>query len=59
VRDYLKTQPKAMGGQITTALTKLGIKLTLAQFNLPTGELVMNAQRWLVVALVVGTLLPD
>jgi hypothetical protein len=28
VRDYLKTHPKAMSGEIATALTKQGIKIT-------------------------------
>jgi hypothetical protein len=29
VRDYLKTHPKAMSGEIATALTKRGIKITV------------------------------
>ena len=28
VRDYLKTHPKAMSGEIAAALTKQGIKIT-------------------------------
>ena len=58
VLDHLKTHPKAMSGKIAAALTKQGIKRTPTQFDLPTGELVMNARRWLLVVLVVETLMP-